>query len=192
MKDSAFLRGLRDGAPISLGYFAVAISLGIAARGAGLTAFQAALASLLNNASAGEFAAFTLIEAGAGYFEVGLMTLVAWTCGGIFSRLFTTDAQITAEAVRAIRVCSLALVPLGIQYEIVDGFTALGQVRYSLPLSFWRKLVYFVALFILPSLFGARAAFYAETASDIAGPAVSIAVYALAIRRILARRREAA
>lgn len=122
----------------------------------------------------------------------GLMTLVAWTCGGIFSRLFTTDAQITAEAVRAIRVCSLALVPLGIQYEIVDGFTALGQVRYSLPLSFWRKLVYFVALFILPSLFGARAAFYAETASDIAGPAVSIAVYALAIRRILARRREAA
>ena len=77
MKDSAFLRGLRDGAPISLGYFAVAISLGIAARGAGLTAFQAALASLLNNASAGEFAAFTLIEAGAGYFEVGLMTLVA-------------------------------------------------------------------------------------------------------------------
>ena len=77
MKDSAFLRGLRDGAPISLGYFAVAISLGIAARGAGLTAFQAALASLLNNASAGEFAAFTLIGAGAGYLEVALMTLVA-------------------------------------------------------------------------------------------------------------------
>ena len=63
--------------PISLGYFAVAISLGIAARGAGLTAFQAALASLLNNASAGEFAAFTLIGAGAGYLEVALMTLVA-------------------------------------------------------------------------------------------------------------------
>lgn len=76
-KDHAFLRGLRDGAPISLGYFAVAISLGIAARGAGLTAFQAALASLLNNASAGEFAAFTLIGAGAGYLEVALMTLVA-------------------------------------------------------------------------------------------------------------------
>lgn len=77
MKENPFLRGVRDGVPISLGYFAVAVSLGIAARSAGLTAFQAALASLLNNASAGEFAAFTLIGAGAGYFEVALMTLVA-------------------------------------------------------------------------------------------------------------------
>lgn len=81
----------------------------------------------------------------------------------------------------------LALLPLGIQYEIVDGFTALGQVRYSLPLSFWRKLVYFVALFALPAAFGARAAFFAEPVSDVLGPAVSIAVYLLAIRRILQR-----
>lgn len=68
---------MRDGMPIALGYFAVSFSLGIAARSAGLTAFQAMLASLFNNASAGEFAAFTLIGAGAGYWEVALMTLIA-------------------------------------------------------------------------------------------------------------------
>lgn len=118
----------------------------------------------------------------------GLMMLFAWTCGGVFARLFTTDAGMADQAVWAIRVCSLALLPLGIQYEIVDGFTALGQVRYSLPLSFWRKLVYFVALFALPAAFGARAAFFAEPVSDVLGPAVSIAVYLLAIRRILQRR----
>ena len=118
----------------------------------------------------------------------GLMMLVAWTCGGVFARLFTTDAGMADQAVWAIRVCSLALLPLGIRYEIVDGFTALGQVRYSLPLSFWRKLVYFVALFALPAAFGARAAFFAEPVSDVLGPAVSIAVYLLAIRRILQRR----
>lgn len=73
---SPLTKGLRDGMPIALGYFAVSFSLGIAARGAGLTAFQAMLASLLNNASAGEFAAFTLIGAGAGYLEVAAMTLV--------------------------------------------------------------------------------------------------------------------
>lgn len=73
---SCLIKGFRDGIPISLGYFAVAFSLGIAARGAGLTAFQAMLTSLLNNASAGEFAAFMLIGAGAGYLEVALMTLV--------------------------------------------------------------------------------------------------------------------
>jgi len=73
---SCFMKGMRDGVPIALGYFAVSFSLGIAARSAGFTAFQALLMSLFNNASAGEFAAFTLIGAGAGYLEVALMTLV--------------------------------------------------------------------------------------------------------------------
>ena len=35
-----FLAGVRDGVPIGLGYLAVAFSLGIAARNAGLNAFQ--------------------------------------------------------------------------------------------------------------------------------------------------------
>lgn len=54
----------------------MAFTLGIAARSAGLTAFQGFLASLLNNASAGEYAGFTLIAAGAAYWEVALMTLI--------------------------------------------------------------------------------------------------------------------
>ena len=56
-----FCEGMRDGFPIALGYFAVSFSLGIAARNAGLTPMQGFWASLLNNASAGEYAAFTLI-----------------------------------------------------------------------------------------------------------------------------------
>ena len=36
-KRTVFLEGFRDGIPIALGYFAVAFSLGIAARNAGLT-----------------------------------------------------------------------------------------------------------------------------------------------------------
>ena len=54
---------MRDGFPIALGYFAVSFSLGIAARHAGFTPMQGFLASLLNNASAGEYAAFTLVAA---------------------------------------------------------------------------------------------------------------------------------
>lgn len=69
--------GMRDGFPIALGYFAVAFSLGIAARNAGLTPVQGFLASILNNASAGEYAAFTLIAAGATYWEVAVITLIA-------------------------------------------------------------------------------------------------------------------
>ena len=51
-----YARGLKAGVPIGLGYLAVAFTLGIAAKNAGLTAFQATLTSFLINASAGEFA----------------------------------------------------------------------------------------------------------------------------------------
>ena len=60
-----FTEGMRDGVPIALGYFAVSFSLGIAARHAGFTPLQGFLASLFNNASAGEYAAFSLIASGA-------------------------------------------------------------------------------------------------------------------------------
>lgn len=72
-----FYVGMRHGVPIGLGYFAVAFSLGIAARAAGLNVIQAGLASLLCNASAGEYAGFTIIAAGASYFEMIPITLIA-------------------------------------------------------------------------------------------------------------------
>ncbi len=72
-----FLRGMKAGIPISLGYFAVSIALGITAKRAGIGSLQAALTSLLINASAGEYAGFALIATGATYLEVLLMEAVA-------------------------------------------------------------------------------------------------------------------
>ena len=76
-RKQVLLEGIRDGFPIGLGYFAVAFSLGIAAQSAGLSAFQGFLASLLTNASAGEYAVFTLIAADAAYVEVAAVTFIA-------------------------------------------------------------------------------------------------------------------
>lgn len=73
----ALLAGLKDGFPIGLGYFAVAFSLGVLAKEAGLSAFQGFLASALCAASAGEYVAFTLIAANASYFEMAIATFVA-------------------------------------------------------------------------------------------------------------------
>ncbi|MGM9583479.1 MAG: AzlC family ABC transporter permease [Phascolarctobacterium sp.] len=73
----AYREGLHDGIPIGLGYFAVAFSLGIICRSSGFSVFQGFLASLLNNTSAGEFAAITLIGTGASYMEIALVTLIA-------------------------------------------------------------------------------------------------------------------
>ena len=71
-----FAQGARDGIPIGLGYFAVAFSLGISAKAAGLDPFQAFTASLLTIASAGEYAAFTLIAAGASYLEMAAVIFI--------------------------------------------------------------------------------------------------------------------
>nr|WP_302600643.1 AzlC family ABC transporter permease [uncultured Acetatifactor sp.] len=73
----AFVNGIRDGFPIALGYFAVAFSLGIVAKKAGLSPFQGFLSSFLNHASAGEYAEFTVIMADAPYLEMAFVILVA-------------------------------------------------------------------------------------------------------------------
>lgn len=65
-----------DSIPIALAYFAVAFSLGIMAKKAGLTPFQGFLSSILNHASAGEYAEFTVIAAGAPYVEMALVILI--------------------------------------------------------------------------------------------------------------------
>ena len=72
-----FQEGIKDAIPIGLGYFAVAFSLGIAARNAGMNAFQGFLLSFLNNASAGEYAGITMIAANASYIEIAVVTLIA-------------------------------------------------------------------------------------------------------------------
>ena len=70
------LKGLRDGLPIGLGYFAVAFSLGITARGAGVSPLQGWVASILNHASAGEYALYALIGAHAAVWEIAAVIFV--------------------------------------------------------------------------------------------------------------------
>lgn len=68
--------GFRDSVPIALGYFAVALALGITARQAGITPFQGFLSSFLNRTSTGEFAGYRLVLEQASYVAMFLMTLV--------------------------------------------------------------------------------------------------------------------
>lgn len=71
-----YMRGLREGIPIGLGYFAVGFTLGIAAREAGITAFQMGLMSLMLHASAGQFAVITVIAGQSGYLTMVITQLV--------------------------------------------------------------------------------------------------------------------
>jgi len=71
-----YKKGLKDGIPIGLGYFAVAFTLGIVAAKAGLTAFQALIATGLTNASAGGYAGFSIIAENGGYVAMAISQLV--------------------------------------------------------------------------------------------------------------------
>lgn len=71
-----YKKGLRDGIPIALGYFAVAFTLGITAKNIGMTPVQAAVSSMLLHASAGQYAAMTVIASGTGYLEMVMTTLI--------------------------------------------------------------------------------------------------------------------
>jgi len=71
-----YKKGLKDGIPIALGYFAISFALGIGAKEAGLSAFAAMLAAGLTNASAGAYAGFTLIAEQGGYLAMALSQLI--------------------------------------------------------------------------------------------------------------------
>lgn len=74
---STFFRGMRDGIPIGLGYFAVSFSLGIVARNIGLNAIQGFFLSFLNLASAGEYAGLSAMKDNSSYVELAILILIA-------------------------------------------------------------------------------------------------------------------
>lgn len=71
-----FLIGCKDGIPIGLGYFAVAFSLGIAARNYGFNAFQGFLSSMLTYASAGQYLGYSLYATNTTLIELIILTFI--------------------------------------------------------------------------------------------------------------------
>ena len=144
-----------DSIPIALAYFAVAFSLGIMARKAGLTPFQGFLSSMLNHASAGEYAEFTVIEAGAPYIEMALVILITnaryllMSCA--LSQRFAPDAPLIHRV----------LVGFGITDEIfgisiarpgnVNPFYTYGAMALALPAWSSATAIGIVAGNILPA-----------------------------------------
>ncbi|MDO4492039.1 MAG: AzlC family ABC transporter permease [Lachnospiraceae bacterium] len=71
-----FVKGLRHGFPICLGYFFVSFGVGIMASRCGISPWVAALISLTNLTSAGQVAGIGVIAAGGSYIEMILTQLL--------------------------------------------------------------------------------------------------------------------
>ena len=76
MNWNAYRTGVNRGLPVGVGYFSVSFGFGAMAAAQSIKALDAALISLTNLTSAGQFAGLTLIVAAAGLWEMILTQIV--------------------------------------------------------------------------------------------------------------------
>lgn len=74
--NNSFLRGLRDGLPICLGYIPVAFAFGIFAVSSGIPILETVLISMTNTTSAGQLAAVPIMAGGGGLVELAVSQLI--------------------------------------------------------------------------------------------------------------------
>ena len=114
--------GIKDGMPIALGYLAVAFSLGIQAKNAGINAFYASLMSLLNVTSAGQFAAIGIIAVSGGMGELALSQLI------INLRYMLMSCSLSQKIPGDTKLGTRLLMSFGITDEIFG--ISIGQKNY--------------------------------------------------------------
>lgn len=107
-----------------------------------------------------------------------------------FVGIFTNNPQHMELSVWGIKAFTLGIIPMSIQYSLVDGITALGKTKISLFLSLFRKITYSVLLIVLPMFFTAKSAFYAQPIADTVGSIMCITIFSLLFNRFLTLREQ--
>ena len=116
---SLFRQGLQDAVPVAFGYLVVSFTLGLAARQAGLAPWQAGLASLITNTSAGQFAGFAAMAAGTSLLATAFAQVV------VNLRYVLLSAGLTQKLQREAGLRQRLL----IAFAVTDELFALGVSR---------------------------------------------------------------
>ncbi len=105
------------------------------------------------------------------------MFIIIMLFSASFVSMFTKDPTTTPIAIKAIRIFILGIIPMAIQYALVDGITALSNVKISLALSMTRKTIYIFSLVVLPIVFTAESIFFAQPIADILAASITSLVF---------------
>lgn len=117
---------------------------------------------------------------------LGVLTLAIVAVPEVFVRLFLSNPSAVAQtAVFARRYC-IGFAFVAIQFAFVDGFTAMGMVREAIPISFFRKSLYVIAVLLLPRFLPLEYIFYACPISDCIGAGFTLIMYLLVLKKQLA------
>ena len=173
-RKSNLLRGMRDGVPIALGYFAVSFALGIKAAGAGITPFAASLMSMLNLTSAGEAAGIVLIGAGTTYLELAFTQLV------INIRYLLMSCALSQKIAPETSLAHRMLMSYGITDEIF-GISSATEGRLS-PYYTYGAIAVAAPGWVLGTLLGALLGNILPTSAT---SALGVALYAMFLAIIL-------
>ena len=117
-----------------------------------------------------------------------LMTIVTWTVSPVYVQLFTEDPVILIRSVTYIKRFTFMIIPLAVQYPLVDETTALGKVKLALFCSAFRKFVFLTGLILLPALLTADAAFFSEPVADVVSATMTSCLFFHFFPKILKER----
>ena len=110
-------------------------------------------------------------------------------CPTVFASIFNNDPDLVGYTGWAIRIYMAGIFAMGFQLVCQQSFMALGQAKVSLLLACLRKIILLIPLiFLLPLFFENKvfAVFLAEPVSDIVAATVTVTVFALQFKKILA------
>lgn len=111
-ENNSFLKGIKDGLPICIGYFAVSFAFGIAAVQSGLSWLEAILISMTNLTSAGQVAGTPIIAGGGSLIELAVAQLV------INSRYALMSVSVSQKLGKSVGFIHRFLIAFGITDEI--------------------------------------------------------------------------
>lgn len=121
MIQNSFRQGLQDGVPIALGYCSVSFAFGMMCVNQGIPVWMAALISLTNLTSAGQFAGLGIMAAGGSLLEMALSQFI------INLRYFLMSLTMTQKVDPEMSTPKRAIVAYGITDEIF----ALSSSKYN-------------------------------------------------------------
>lgn len=119
-----------------------------------------------------------------------VMFLAAQMIPQLFVRIFTQDEAYVRLTVWAIRVYTLGIIPLSLQYTVIDGLTGMGIAKVAITLSMFRKMVFFAGVFVIPVVWDITYVFYTEPVSDVIAAVVSGVTYVLLFEKLVGKAGE--
>lgn len=120
---------------------------------------------------------------------IAIIFATTYIAGENFISLFTSNVEIQRLTYTYLKVFTFGIPLLALQYTNVDSFTAMGQIKFSLPFSLFRKAIFLVTVLAFPPLFGAESAFFAEPVCDIISGILSTFTMIKCLPKILQKRK---